>query len=239
MLFKTFWEGIKIRAKAALISSEKGQLEVLDTDSKLYYHNGTTAKPVITEHVVDINLAGPFTNDSTVPSSKAVKAALDSGTTDLNAHINDTTDAHNSTAITNTPANGIVAITTQAAVDELQVNALAHVNSLTAHTAANLVNVPTGNLAATNVQSALNELQSDIDTRAQADKLIDTVTKIVDFTDNTKVIKFDAAGTTGTNTTIASSQTVNRVLTLPDSDGNIATETYADQTAIKYSIVLS
>lgn len=90
---------------------------------------------------------------------------LDTLTTNLNNHIIDATDAHNSTAITNTPVNGIVATTTQAAVDELQVNALAHLNSLTAHTAANIVNVPAGNLVATNVQAAVDELQLDVDSR--------------------------------------------------------------------------
>lgn len=46
--------------------------------------------------------------------------------------------------------------------------------------------------------------------------LVDTSTAIVDAGDNTKQIKFDAAGTTGTSTTILSSQTTNRTITLPD-----------------------
>jgi len=46
--------------------------------------------------------------------------------------------------------------------------------------------------------------------------LVDTSTAIIDATDATKRITFDAAGTTGTATTIVSSQTANRTLTLPD-----------------------
>lgn len=53
-------------------------------------------------------------------------------------------------------------------------------------------------------------------------KLSDSTTTIVDVTDPTKVIKFDAAGTTGTSTTIASSQTTNNVITLPDATGTVA-----------------
>ena len=150
-LFRRIFEGINFKSKLASSASVSGDLE--NVNNKLQFHNGTSVKPVITEHVVDTSLVGPFADDSTVPSSKAVKTALDA--------------------------------------------------------------------------------------KPDADKLIDTVTKIIDFTDNTKVIKFDVAGTTGTSTTITSSQTVDRVLTLPDATGNIATETYADQTAIKYSIVLS
>ena len=85
--------------------------------------------------------------------------------TNLNNHIIDATDAHAGTAITNIPANGIVATTSQAAIDELQTNSLAHINSLTAHTAANIVNVPTGNLTATNIQAAVDEIQLDVDSR--------------------------------------------------------------------------
>lgn len=46
--------------------------------------------------------------------------------------------------------------------------------------------------------------------------LVDSTTNIVDATDATKKIAFDAGGTTGTKTTIAAAQTANRVLTLPD-----------------------
>ena len=45
---------------------------------------------------------------------------------------------------------------------------------------------------------------------------IDSSTAIVDLADNTKRINFDAEGTTGTTTTILSSQTSNRIITLPD-----------------------
>lgn len=56
-------------------------------------------------------------------------------------------------------------------------------------------------------QGTLRVLNKDLD---------DTTTAIVDSTDTTKKLKFDAAGSTATSTTLLSSQTVNRTLTLPD-----------------------
>lgn len=55
--------------------------------------------------------------------------------------------------------------------------------------------------------------------------LSDSTTSIADASDATKQIKFDAAGTTSTSTTITSSQTANRVLTLPDATDTLVGET--------------
>jgi len=64
--------------------------------------------------------------------------------------------------------------------------------------------------------------------------LSDSTTAIVDVTDATKQIKFDAAGTTATATTITSSQTANRTITLPDAtttlDGIDNTATLSNKT---------
>ncbi|QKF94437.1 hypothetical protein QKU48_gp0979 [Fadolivirus algeromassiliense] len=58
--------------------------------------------------------------------------------------------------------------------------------------------------------------------------LIDASTVIADSTDNTKQIKFDSAGTTSTSTTIQSSQTANRTLTLPDATDTLIGRTTTD-----------
>jgi len=64
--------------------------------------------------------------------------------------------------------------------------------------------------------------------------LSDSTTAIVDVTDATKQIKFDAAGTTSTSTTILSSQTANRVVTIPDATttlvGTDVTQTLTNKT---------
>jgi hypothetical protein len=74
----------------------------------------------------------------------------------------------------------------------------------------------TGNVTIT-LPNATDTLVGKATTDVMTNKsLSDSTTLIVDNSDNTKQIAFDAAGTTGTKTTITGSQTVNRVLTLPD-----------------------
>lgn len=58
--------------------------------------------------------------------------------------------------------------------------------------------------------------------------LEDTTTAITDSIDPTKKIMFDAAGTTATKITIASSQTVDRVLTLPDATDTLVARNTVD-----------
>lgn len=48
-VFLDFIEGIRIVPKASTSSARKGDLEVLDSDSRLYYHNGTVNSAVVTE----------------------------------------------------------------------------------------------------------------------------------------------------------------------------------------------
>jgi hypothetical protein len=119
-------------------------------------------------------------SNTQVPSALAVKDYADSigstAQTNLDNHVNDTTDAHDASAISNAPSGNLAATDVQAALNELQsdvdtratATALTdHINDTTdAHDASAISNVPAGNLAATDVQGALNELQSDVDTRA-------------------------------------------------------------------------
>ena len=46
--FKQFFEGIRVKAKSVLSSDTKGELEVLDSDGKIYYNDGSTRAPLIT-----------------------------------------------------------------------------------------------------------------------------------------------------------------------------------------------
>ena len=107
--------------------------------------------------------------------SEIVAASGSAGTvqTNLTTHINNTTDAHDASAISNIPSGNLAATNIQLAVNELQGgidnNASTisnHLNdTVDAHDASAISSVASGNLAATDVQTALNELQSDIDTR--------------------------------------------------------------------------
>lgn len=47
--YKKVWKGFKIVAKALSESDSLGDMEVLTTDNKLHYHNGTTSSPIVTE----------------------------------------------------------------------------------------------------------------------------------------------------------------------------------------------
>lgn len=118
------------------------------------------------------------------------EGSISTNASNISNHINDTTDAHAASAISNTPSGNLSATTVQAALNELQsdINAISggaatvqtnldnHINDTSdAHDASAISNVPSGNLAATDVQTALNELQSDIDTRATATALNDHI----------------------------------------------------------------
>lgn len=67
----------------------------------------------------------------------------------------------------------------------------------------------------------------------------DTVFRIVDASDSTLMIDFNATGTTGTKTTITTAQTANRVVTMPDATttlvGHDATQTLTNKTIVAAS----
>lgn len=142
-----------------------------------------------TANRVVVNDGSGVLSDSTITTTELgyldnvtsdIQSQIDSkaSTTDLNNHINDTSDAHDASAISNVPSGNLVATDVQAALNELQsdidtratTTALNdHINDTSdAHDASAISNVPSGNLAATDVQAALNELQSDVDTRVLA-----------------------------------------------------------------------
>lgn len=78
-------------------------------------------------------------------------------------HISDAADAHAGTAITNTPAGTIAAITAQAAINELDGDIQGHISDATAAHAATAVEfTPAQNIAATNVQAAIEEVVVDL-----------------------------------------------------------------------------
>ncbi len=149
-------------------------------DSDIQIITGNSADPTVT--AVDA-VAGSIyirggTNEVYVKNTSGSNTDFSKlGTVDsLNAHVNDTTDAHDASAISNVASGNLVATDVQSALNELQTEldgkALAsdlsnHLSDATdAHDASAISSVASGNLAATDVQSALNELQSDIDTRA-------------------------------------------------------------------------
>lgn len=100
-----------------------------------------------------------------------------------------------------------------------------------------------GELAVSNVDGKLyynnGTTSSPIVTESQSGSITnktldDTTVYFVDTSDNTKQLHFNVAGTTGTTTTLTSSQTTNRVLTLPDATdtlvGKATTDTLTNKT---------
>ena len=78
-----------------------------------------------------------------------------------------------------------------------------------------------------------------VETALGGGTLVDTTTSIVDSVDATIKILFDAAGTTGTTTTLLSSQTANRILTLPNATdtlvGKATTDSFTNKSLVDSS----
>ena len=116
--FRNFWNGLRLKPNSSNTTSQKGDLQVTNGDSRLLYHDGSVSQPVVTI------------------------SSIDEGAS-----------------------------------------------------------------------------------RLQNKELDDSSCAVVDNSDTSKKIKFDAEGTTGTTTTIQSSQTTNRTLTLPDETSTLSTQT--------------
>lgn len=120
-------------ATTVTLQSPSSSTQLVGTDTADNLQNKTITDPVLdgdaSGTLIDTDLsAGPNT-DTKLPSALAAQTYADSvsGTvrSNLDDHINAATDAHDSSAITNTPAGGISATTTQGAVDELDSEKLA------------------------------------------------------------------------------------------------------------------
>jgi hypothetical protein len=217
---KKFLLAIGLVPKPTSEIDTQGELEVLNTDGKLRYHNGSSVSPVVTEsHTAtltnktidsDLNTLSNIKDSDIKADAEIVesKLALDYSTSSLNTaitdHITQTTGAHAASAISNTPSGNLAATNVQAALNELQSDvdtrattaALnAHINNTTgAHAASAISNTPSGNLESINVQTALYELQSDIDSRVSGPSSAVTADALARFDGTTgKIIKNSAA----------------------------------------------
>ncbi len=118
----------------------------------------------------------PHTPWSSIPATNvwdAIKYVFTTGSAALAAHLADTSDAHDASAISFAPVGSIAATDTQAAVAEVASeaatatatvvsNLAAHIADATdAHAASAITNTPAGAIAATTVQAALNELDTE------------------------------------------------------------------------------
>jgi hypothetical protein len=199
-----FLRGLIIKPKSgASTADEAGVLEVLSSDNKLRYYNGTSSSPVVTEaHAATLtnktfdadgtgNVISNIENEN-IKAAAAIDATKIADGTVSNTefqYINSLT----SNAQTQITAAQNAADTAQTAADDAQTDIDNHISDASGAHAATAISVtPSGNLAATEVQAALVELQGDIDT-INSD-LGDDVEGPASSTDNA-VVRFD--GTTG------------------------------------------
>lgn len=108
----------------------------------------------------------------------------------LTAHIENETDAHDASAISNIPAGTIEAINVQTAINELDEDITAHKEDTEdAHDASAISNVPAGNISSTDVQSAINELNTQIGSAVRYSGLVEHEGGIVTINggDSTKI----------------------------------------------------
>lgn len=284
-------------------------------------------KDYVDQQILTEDAANEISYDNTTSGLAAtdVQAAIDevhvnvgTSNTNLTNHLNDTSDAHDASAISNVPSGNLIATDIQGAVNELQsdidtrrltldnlvLTNVYHLETQAANDATttgtnaslaaftsglirltnasltSLANIPAGAdgqilVVFNRTTVAFNIIDSSAAVGTAANRIFtgtgatlnmavdsslifqydstsarwqtvggsgggatfsDASFIIFDQADNSKQIKFDAAGTTSTSTTVQSSQTVNRVLTLPDTTdtltANAAAQTLTNKTVV-------
>ena len=192
---KKFLLAIGLVPKSTTEIDSQGELEVLNTDGKLRYHNGSSASPVVTEShsatltnkTIDANGTGnSISNLETadladgVLNTDLIDALIENPASDtqipsalavktyVDAQV-DSKDEADEITVDPAVAGGT---NVQTALTNINTAIVDHIaEDADAHNASAISVVPAGNLAADDVQEALEELQTDIDTRATSTAL--------------------------------------------------------------------
>jgi hypothetical protein len=163
---KKFDKGIRLKEDDLSVAtgtplSEKGEIALDSTDSRLKMHDGSNTKVIVDQ------------DSSEIIQNKTIDGTDATGNNTVKADATDITYDNAS--------SGLTATTSQAAIDEVEgrvdtveTGLADHLaDTVDSHDASSISNIPSGNLAATDIQGAVNELQTDIDTRALASDLTD------------------------------------------------------------------
>lgn len=143
----------------------------LDTGQlRVFSVGGTWDTAVTTLAATAITLSPAILGETELQAAlEAIETALDAGDTDLDAHLADTTDAHDASAISVSPAvdgqievqAALEAIETTASGAELSISN--HIASVAdAHDASAISFVPFGSVTSLNVQDAIEELEAEV-----------------------------------------------------------------------------
>jgi hypothetical protein len=165
---RKFFQGLGIVPKATTSADTAGEMEVLSSDNRLRYHDGTSVK------VVTLNDSSDTLTNKTINADSNTITNIENADIKAGAAI-DAAKIANGT-VSNAEFQALDGVTSSI---QTQLNATASSAALTAHIddttdahdASAISNVPAGNLVATDVQAALNELQTDVDTRATSSAL--------------------------------------------------------------------
>lgn len=129
----------------------------IGTGTEVFFENVDIAlsKDIVTADLVSFEPVGDL-------SSLTVQDVIEELAGDLQAHLDDTTDAHDASAISVTSIMDLSADNVQQALGGIYTKIKDHLDDTTdAHDASAISFVPTGDLSSTNVQDAIVELQSD------------------------------------------------------------------------------
>lgn len=165
-----------VQSAIAELASEKattGSVATVQTNLDTHINNttgahaGTAVSNIPAGNIAATNVQSALNE---LDSEKATTGSVTSVQTNLTTHINNTTDAHDASAISILDtANDFTATDVEGALAELQSDSeadeaalAAHIaNATAAHAGTAISNIPAGNIAATTVQAALNELDSE------------------------------------------------------------------------------
>lgn len=176
--------GLQIIPVSSSSIDEQGEMEVLSSDGKLYFHNGSSKSPVVTE----IHASQGTNRLKNKDLEDSTTAIVDDSDTTKKILFNAAGTTGTSTTLTSS------------------------------QTANRIIILPD---ASGTLVIATGSIVSNV-------KLDDSTVFFVDTSDSTKEFHIDASGTTGTSTTLLATQTANRVLTLPDLTDNLVSRTSTD-----------
>ena len=100
--------------------------------------------------------------DAAQADADAAQLSADDAQDDIDAHLIDTIDAHDASAVSFVPGSGIAATQVQAAIEEAASDTTAHLtDTVDAHDASAVSFAPAGTIAATDVQAAIEEVAAE------------------------------------------------------------------------------